>query len=77
MVLASLWELSRGVVGPSTALLAGVALCLGASAYVCAQHIPERWFPGTFDVFSSHACMHVLVTIEYCLEHCFIAQWNH
>ena len=76
MMLASLWELSEGDVGQSTALMAGVVVCLGGSAYVCSQHIPERWYPKIFDVCGSHAVMHVGVTIEYCCEFAFIALWN-
>ncbi len=72
MLLASLGEVWRGEPGQATALWAGVAACLGVSAYVCSQHIPEKWYPGTFDVVHSHAIMHVLVTVEYCLEWLFI-----
>ncbi len=30
--------------------LAGVAACLGLSAYVTSQHVPERWHPGRYDL---------------------------
>lgn len=72
MLLASLGEMWTGELGQATVLWAGVAACLGVSAYVCSQHIPEKWYPGTFDIVNSHAIMHVLVTVEYCLEWTFI-----
>ena len=72
MLLASLGEVLRGELGQATALWAGVATCLGVSSWVCSQHIPEKWYPGTFDIVHSHAIMHVLVTVEYCLEWIFI-----
>lgn len=55
--------------------LAGVAACLGLSAYVCTQHVPERWHPGRFDLLGqSHQIMHVLVVAEYVLEFLFVAR---
>ena len=55
--------------------LAGVAACLGLSAYVCTQHVPERWHPGAFDLLGqSHQIMHVLVVAEYVLEFLFVAR---
>ena len=49
--------------------------CLGLSAYVCTQHVPERWHPGRFDLLGqSHQIMHVLVVAEYVLEFLFVAR---
>lgn len=70
--MAAWREVLSGELGPSVALLAGVVSSLALSAYVCSQHIPEKWAPGRFDLFGSHAIMHVLVTIEYLLEWLFI-----
>lgn len=72
MMVASVRELLSGAIGVSTLLLAGIVLCLGISALICSLHIPERWDPGRFDIFGSHAIMHILVTVEYCLEWLFI-----
>lgn len=72
MMVATFREVLRGDAGVSTSLLAGVVLCLGTSAVICSLHIPERWNPGRFDIFGSHAIMHILVTLEYCLEWLFI-----
>lgn len=74
MVLAASREWAQGYAGPAAWLTLGTALCLWTSALVCALHIPERWCPGRFDVFGSHAIMHVLVTVEYVLEWLFIRQ---
>jgi len=74
-MLVAAWREARvAEVGASTQLLAGVVFCLGVSAIVCSQHIPEKWAPGTFDICGSHAIMHMLVTVEYVLEWLFI--WN-
>lgn len=72
MMVASVREVLSGDIAVSTTLLAGVVLCLGTSAVICSLHIPERWNPGHFDIFGSHAIMHILVTVEYCLEWAFI-----
>ena len=74
MVLAMLREWMRGQAGAATGLSLGTAFCLWTSALLCATHVPERWFPGRFDVFGSHAIMHVLVTVEYVLEWAFIRE---
>ena len=74
MMLATFRECMRGEPGAASGLTAGTAICLWASALVCAAHIPERWGPGCFDVFGSHAIMHVLVTVEYVLEWAFIRE---
>ena len=74
MMLATYRECARGEPGAATWLTAGTAICLWTSALVCATHIPERWSPGRFDVFGSHAIMHVLVTVEYILEWAFIRE---
>ena len=74
MVLAALGECAHGAAGAAAALTAATALCLAVSAAVCALHIPEAWSPGRFDVFGSHAIMHVLVTVEYVLEWMFIRE---
>lgn len=74
MMLATVRECVRGEPGAATGLTAGTAICLWTSALVCATHIPERWSPGRFDVFGSHAIMHVLVTVEYILEWAFIRE---
>ena len=43
-------------------LLQGVLYSLGAAIY--AARVPERWFPGSFDIWgSSHQIFHVLVLI--------------
>ena len=74
MVLAALGECIHRGAGAAAALTGGTALCLWVSAAVCALHIPETWSPGRFDVFGSHAIMHVLVTVEYVLEWMFIRE---
>ena len=74
MMLATFRECVRGEPGTATGLTAGTAICLWTSALVCATHIPERWSPERFDVFGSHAIMHVLVTVEYILEWAFIRE---
>ena len=74
MMLATLRDLTHGQAGAATSLTLGTALCLWTSAVVCALHIPERWSPGRFDVFGSHAIMHVLVTVEYVLEWLFVRE---
>jgi hypothetical protein len=72
LVVAASSEVLRGAAGHCTILLIGVVACLGGSAFICSQHIPEKWAPGLFDLFGSHAIMHVLVTLEYFLEWLFI-----
>ena len=49
------WQAARelwtsGAAGLAGETLAGVAACLGLSAYVCTQHVPERWSPGRYDL---------------------------
>jgi len=40
----------------------GLGLLNGLGTAIYAMRIPERWFPGTFDVYgSSHQAMHILV----------------
>ncbi|BDA42584.1 hypothetical protein COCOBI_03-4770 [Coccomyxa sp. Obi] len=73
MLAACVAELQRGTMGRSTALFFGVVLCLGLSALVCTKNVPEKWKPGSmFDIFHSHALMHVLVYLEYYFEWLFI-----
>ncbi len=43
-------EAAAGGVGAAGEALAGVAACLGLSAYVTSQHVPERWHPGRYDL---------------------------
>ena len=43
-------ELAGGNIGPAGEALAGVVACLGLSAFVCTQHVPERWHPGRYDL---------------------------
>ena len=74
MMWASFRECTKGEPGAATELTVGTAVCLWTSALVCATHIPERWYPGRWDVFGSHAIMHVLVTVEYVLEWAFIRE---
>ena len=59
--------------GPCTLYFAGIVVCLYIAAWFYARHLPERWYPGRFDLFgNSHQIMHTLVVIEYALEWAFV-----
>ncbi|KAI1393446.1 hemolysin-III related-domain-containing protein [Hypoxylon trugodes] len=56
------WEELEETMGPRSFL--GLAVINFAGAAVYAARVPERWFPGTFDlVGQSHNWMHVLVLL--------------
>jgi predicted membrane channel-forming protein YqfA (hemolysin III family) len=54
---------------------AGAALALGAGAAVYAAGLPERAFPGVFDVIgSSHQLMHVTLLAAHAFEYAFVLE---
>lgn len=59
-ILLNGWKLQNQRMGITYFL--GLALLNGTGTVIYAARVPERWFPGTFDLYgSSHQIMHVLV----------------
>ena len=72
MLLTFVMDAWHSQLGVEAICTIGAVACLLASAIVCREHFPERWLPGTFDYFGSHAIMHILVFAEYLMEWAFI-----
>ncbi len=51
----------------------GSAISLGIGAVLYVYHIPEKYYPGVFDIFgSSHQWMHVTLGFAHYFEFCYV-----
>lgn len=72
MLYAAVTDAMHSRDGVEACCYGGAVACLVISALLCQRHWPESLAPGSWDYFSSHAIMHVLVHIEYLIEWWFI-----
>jgi predicted membrane channel-forming protein YqfA (hemolysin III family) len=62
-----------GVYGVAAAAAVAIPALLGVGALAYATSLPERRFPGVFDIVgSSHQVMHVMVALAHFVEFAFV-----